>query len=198
MNNKLEILIPEATYHIYNRANGSERLFLLNENYRYFLQQYCHYISPIAHTFCYCLMPNHFHFLIRIKSEEELRQVFPKFETLEKLLSKQFSNLFSSYTQAFNKQQKRMGSLFIKNFKRKRVNERSYLLKLVHYIHHNQKESRLCRNLEDWPHSSYSVLISDEAQAPFLNSNEVFTWFGDRENFIHFHSEHPLLKFNDH
>jgi putative transposase len=194
MKNTLEVITPDCTYHIFNRANGNEKLFLSNENYRYFLQQYMSYIQPIADTFCYCLMPNHYHFLVRIKSENELenyfRLTFPKFETLEKLpieklLSKQFSNLFSSYTQAFNKQQNRMGSLFMKNFKRIKVTDEHYRQKLVHYIHINPLEAQLCNTLEDWKYSSYSALISTTKTQ--LKRDEVLEWFDDIENFKYVH-----------
>ena len=118
-------LEPEGTYHIFNRANGNERIFANSRNYRFFLQKYQEHLSPVLDTFCYCLMPNHFHFLIRIKNKNEiennLEQAFPEIAVLEKLISKRFSNFFSSYSQAFNKQQGRMGSLFMKNFKRKKV-----------------------------------------------------------------------------
>ncbi len=112
-------LLPNQYYHIYNHANGDDNLFREEENYRFFLQQYHQHIDAIADTVAWCLMPNHFHLLVKIKNEESLLQTFSKFETLEKLLSKKFSNLFSSYTQAFNKLYQRRGSLFIKNFKRK-------------------------------------------------------------------------------
>lgn len=188
---KADILIPEVTYHIYNRANGNERLFMSTENYRYFLQKYREHISPIAHTFCYCLMPNHFHILIRIKREEELRalEAFPKFETLEKLLSKQFSNFFSAYTQAFNKHYKRKGSLFMKNFKRKAVRDEAYLKKLVRYIHHNPVEARLCAKPEDWKHSSYALLLNGKTLLP--ERDELIRWFGDLDNFIYCHYASP-------
>ena len=61
---------PESVYHIYNRAHGAEYLFLNDGNYRFFLQGYRQYISPIADTFCYCLMPNHFHLMLRIKVKD--------------------------------------------------------------------------------------------------------------------------------
>ena len=60
-------LSQDCFYHIYNRANGNEKLFASDDNYIYFLKQYNYYISPIAKTFAYCLMPNHFHFLVQIK-----------------------------------------------------------------------------------------------------------------------------------
>ncbi|MCF6359136.1 MAG: transposase [Cyclobacteriaceae bacterium] len=60
-------------YHIYNRANGNENLFRSDENYEYFLKKWGEYISDIADTYAYCLMPNHFHFLIKTKTEIELK-----------------------------------------------------------------------------------------------------------------------------
>lgn len=192
MQNKTAILQPEATYHIYNRANGQEKLFVSEENYRYFLQKYQEYISPIADTFCYCLMPNHFHFLVRIKTEVELKQAFPKFETLEKLSSKCFSNFFSAYTQAFNKRQGRMGSLFMKNFKRKRISEQSYLLNLILYIHRNPIEARLCKKPEQWPHSSYPAILSGNHH--FLKASDVVSWFEDKDNFQYIHLKKSMFE----
>ena len=88
MINKYVTLSPETTFHIYNRANGNEKLFISAENYRYFIQKYQEHILPIADTFCYCLMPNHFHFLVRIKTEDQLRTAFPKLETLKSFQAK--------------------------------------------------------------------------------------------------------------
>ncbi len=205
MPNKTEILTPDSTYHLYNRANGSESLFLSAENYRYFLQQYQVYVSPMADTFCYCLMPNHFHFLIRIKSEKELTVLFNEaqrqsatlqgFKTLEgldrqealsKLINQQFSHFFNGYTQAFNKQTKRKGSLFMHPFKRKRITNTTYLRQVVLYIHQNPLEAKLCTKLENWPYSSYPILLSDKST--FLQREEAVGWFEDKINFIQIHS----------
>jgi hypothetical protein len=59
-------------YHIYNRGVNSCNLFKEKENYEYFLQLYDHCISPIADTFAWVLMPNHFRFLVRIKEIDEI------------------------------------------------------------------------------------------------------------------------------
>lgn len=87
-------LEPDCVYHVYNRANGHERIFLSDENYRYFLAQYGKYVGPYTDLFAYCLMPNHFHFLIRIKGEKEFEAAFkaknpdlPGFQNLAGLLS---------------------------------------------------------------------------------------------------------------
>ena len=177
-------LEPNKFYHIYNRANGNERIFLNKANYEFFLQKYQQHIEPIAETFCYCLMPNHFHLLIRIRSSEEIEFSGPS-EKGGLSCSKKFSNFFSSYAQAFNKQQGRMGSLFMKNFKRKEVDSDKYKYQLIHYIHHNPIEAGLSHKLEEWPFSSYTRIISDGPG--FINKEAVLNWYDGKENFEKVH-----------
>ncbi len=184
MINKIETLSPNSIYHVYNRANGSERLFLSDDNYNYFLKKYREYISPIADTYCYCLMPNHFHFLLLIKSEKELVGLtgLKKEEKPDaNYLSKQFSNLFNGYTQALNKQTGRKGSLFMRPYKRIAVTDSKYLINLVKYIHCNPVEAGICRNLIEWKYSSYNQLLS--TSETFIKREGVLDWFGDIENF---------------
>ncbi|MCX8489601.1 MAG: transposase, partial [Cyclobacteriaceae bacterium] len=131
---------PGKLYHLYTHANGFENLFQSKENYLFFLKRYKHFISPVASTWAYCLMPNHIHFLVEIKTELEIESTFGKFETFQRLearISKQFANLFSSYTQAYNKMYSRKGSLFIPNFKREEANDEGYISNIIVYIHRN-------------------------------------------------------------
>jgi len=81
----LEKMESGQFYHIYNHANGSENIFREEENYRFFLQQYDKYLGGAVDTIAYCQMPNHFHFLVRVRNEGESSETFPKFETLKKL-----------------------------------------------------------------------------------------------------------------
>ena len=204
-------LEPGSTCHIYNRANGSERLFVDKGNYVYFLEKYRQYISPVAHTFCYCLLPNHFHFLVQVKDEETLKLFFqketrttgggkggkdlqglPNLEGLEGLdlagrVSRQFSNYFNAYAKAFNKQQQRKGSLFMHTYKRKRVDSNEYLRKLIHYIHYNPVEANLCQHPQEWEYSSYRQIV--ERKNNMVECSEVIDWFGDMDNFIYCHTQ---------
>jgi putative transposase len=184
-------LEPDTLYHIYNRANGNEKIFANKGNYLFFLDRYSTYISPIAHCYCYCLMPNHFHFLIKTKNEKELTENFSNNDLPEvsNLLSNQFGKLFNSYAKAFNKQQSRKGSLFMKNFKRKKISDEQYLRKVVHYIHHNPVEATLCERPKDWEFSSYRVILGNETT--FLIREELIGWFGDKENFEYCHRLAP-------
>lgn len=191
-------LEPTHYFHVYNRANGFEKLFLTPTNYNFFLTKYKLYVSPFAETYCYCLMPNHVHFLLQIRSAKEIsewlsgsdekrdKNSLEKFHAdPEKFISKQFSNLFSSYAQAFNKQQNRMGSLFMKNFNRRPVTDEVYLKKLVHYIHNNPVEAGLCDGPEGWVQSSYNRIVRNDSS--FTKGPEVISWFDDLAGFQAFH-----------
>src|SRR6187402_549563 len=113
--NKNEIYFePSSNYHVYNRTVGDDNLFYSESNYLYFLKKYEEYIQPVAETFTYCLMPNHFHFLIRIKEEKVFSSLLKKKNkdstkenAIHLYISKQFSNLFNGYSQAINKQESR-------------------------------------------------------------------------------------------
>ena len=188
-------------YHIYNHANGSENLFRQEKNYPFFLQKFASHISPIADTYSYCLMPNHLHFLIRIKEEFELLEYFKKkassvlcssdifkYQNIsERMISQPFSNLFNSYTKSYNKSYNRRGSLFVPNFKKKEIISDSYLTNIIYYIHANPVKHGFVRKLEDWPHSSYHSFLSEKSTA--LKRLEVLDWFGGGNGFIDFHRQ---------
>jgi len=183
------VLELDRYYHIYNRANGNDKLFLNDDNYQYFLKKFTFYISPIANIFAYCLMPNHFHFIVRIKGNEELRTL-QGFETLEglvqsKKISQQFSHLFNSYSQAYNKQNTRKGSLFIPRFNRKPITTKSYLKNTINYIHQNPVYHKYVSELEEWKYSSYNSFLNTETN--HLCSQETIDLFGDLDNFIYYH-----------
>jgi hypothetical protein len=54
-------------YHIYNRGVNGETIFRQKRNYEYFIKLYVRHIQPVADTYAFCIMPNHFHFLIEVK-----------------------------------------------------------------------------------------------------------------------------------
>ena len=77
------------------QAGGEENLFRQEENYHYFLNLWAKYIEPIADTYAYCLMPNHFHALIRIKEQDiEAKIAMSDEVTIETFISRTFSNFF--------------------------------------------------------------------------------------------------------
>jgi len=166
---------------------------LEKRNYAYFLRLYEKYIVPIADTFAYCLLGNHFHFMVRIKEEKDLPQDLPGFQNLglmegrNKPLFRYFSNFFNAYTKAINKAYSRSGSLFEKNFKRKPVTHDSYIQSLIAYIHYNPQKHGFVDNYRDWPYSSFSALCDEEET--FLARAEILSWFDGLDGFVRFHQE---------
>lgn len=169
-------LQPGKYYHIYSRGNNRENIFVEERNYRYFLHLYAEHIEPVAETYAYCLMKNHFHFLVRIRDLTGLKQP-----------SQCFSNLFNAYAKAFNKAYNRTGALFQRPFGRIEVTSDSYLIHLVTYIHQNPQKHRFVDDFRDWPYSSYHALLSK--QPTRLKREEVMGWFDTVAAFEQAHSQ---------
>jgi len=66
-------LIAGEFYHIYNRGNNKQRIFFTDDNYLFFLKKIREQLLPVADIVAYCLMPNHFHILIRA-TEESIKE----------------------------------------------------------------------------------------------------------------------------
>ena len=163
------LLKPNNYYHIYNRGINATDIFFVEYNYRHFLNLYERYIQPISDTFAWVLMKNHFHFLLKINTKDEIISTFPNlqgFENLEgldtaviKRIYQQFSNLFNAYTKAFNKKYSRTGALFESNFHRKEVKTVNYFKQLIIYINNNPVHHGFCDKPGDYPWSSYNSTI---------------------------------------
>ena len=204
-----DIFEEETHYHVFNHAIGKENLFHSTENYYYFLKKYAQYISPIADTLAYCLMPNHFHLLVKIKSEQVLlahykyltseKKQNPKvFNTqgwfdLHKFVMLQFQHFLNGYAKAYNKMYKRKGGLFLHFLKLKKVDNEDYFSKLIHYIHYNPVHHGFCKKATDWQFSSYNAFLSNKKSQ--LSRNEVLEWFGGKKEFTNYHINKPNKKF---
>ena len=178
-------------YHIYNRGNNRNDIFFETDNYNHFLRLYDKYIDPIAETYAWCLLKNHFHFLVRIKDKEEVAKITINKGNLDnpRILnpSRQFGHLFNAYTQAINKRYKRTGSLFESTFERKLVDSEKYFQKLIFYIHNNPVHHGLVDSMIEYPWSSYLTVTSTKETK--LNRSGVIKAYGDLENFKYYHSQ---------
>ena len=198
----MEKLTPNCTYHIFNHANGFENIFTEDENYRFFLAKYQQYILPIAETYAYCLLPNHFHLVVRIRRKEVLEEVFRAYNfskvqnfgkveitdnMIERFISKQFANLFSCYTQSFNKVNKRRGSLFLKNFRRELIDNKAYFLNAIIYTHRNPVHHAFCDRYTDWSYTSFCEIKEHNSQ--LIEVDKLLRMFGGLVSFIDLHEQ---------
>jgi REP element-mobilizing transposase RayT len=194
-------LIPGNYYHIYNKGVNGINLFYSPGNYEYFLRKYDEHIDPIADTFAWCLLGNHFHLLVRIKEAEEVvggenligfgnllgLEGREKEASYSLWVSKRFSNLFNAYAKALNRQQGRQGTLFERPFRRKLVDSERYFRQLVVYIHSNPVHHGFTDSYKDYPWSSYGTIVS--AKPTRLQRNQVLGWFDGRGNFVDTHRQ---------
>ena len=172
-------LLPDSYFHIFNRGNDRENLFFTDANYQYFIKKYVELIVPFVETYSFCLIPNHFHFLVKVNESKE-----PDFHLR---VSHQFRRLFQSYALAINEQEGRSGSLFRKTFRRIQVNNMDYLKRLVFYIHFNPQKHQLVQDYREYPYSSFHSFKNNEISS-FISSRRVFEWFNDKEDFINYHN----------
>ncbi len=166
-------LYPNTYYHLYNRTNANERLFITRENYIFFLKKYRFFLAEDFSTLAYCLMPTHFHAYIFVKPEASSN------------CSKRIGTLLSSYTQAFNKVYKRHGSLFQQHTKAKPVDSADYAATLTAYIHNNPVRSGLVSAPEEWEFSSY-LDYCDLRKGTLVQKERVLAGFSSIEEFRQF------------
>ncbi|WP_373493062.1 transposase [Aquiflexum sp.] len=167
---------PEQSYHIFNHANGTENIFREVENYRYFLQQYAKYLGRVVDTYAFCLMPNHFHLLVGVRSD------LPGFQNLAGLtptklghasnnpVTKAFSDFFNSYSKAFNKRYERRGSLFVEHFKRTPILDERQWQENFLYIHLNPVKHGFVKNHQDWKWSSWHAYQNQNRPSNIVRS----------------------------
>ncbi len=201
MNQYHQPLLPEQTCHLFSRAVGDEKLFLSPENYLFFLKKLKQHTSGICDLYAYSLLPNHFHLLVKMKHEDEVRKQFEiikkiKFNPIQHdvcdFIMERFSNFLNSYSKAFNKVNKRKGALFMDYLKRSIVNKSGDFTSFIWYIHKNAVHHQLAKSIGIWKYDSYQSLIREAPTA--LLRHELMEWFGGKEAFIKFHQQTIDLK----
>jgi putative transposase len=159
-------------YHIYNR--GAHKVSIFREEANYFfalskIKEYSHtnHVTMIA----YCLMPNHYHFLVRQDGKESAGNL-PQ-------------SVFNSYTKAYNKKYEHSGTLFEGRFRAKAIQTKSHLLHLCRYIHGNPVKDGLVADPADWPYSNYLEWIN-ERNGTLLDRDFINNQFSNAEEYKKF------------
>ena len=133
-------------FHVFNRGNHKRNIFLEDSDYLFYLKKTREYKEKCKISIiCYCLMPNHFHLLLKQDSDVPIY----KFMQI----------LHTSYSMYFNRKYNKVGHLFQGKYKQKEVDKDEYLLQLSSYIHFNPVKDGLIDNLDDYQWSSYPDYI---------------------------------------
>ena len=183
MSSTREPFEPECWYHIYNHARGNDKLFDSDYDNRTFLELIKKYIVPVAEIYAYCLMSNHFHFLIRFKDVKPINSF--RNRNIGDYLSHQWGNVQNTYSKKKNYRSGKRGGLFCQSINRNLIDSEDYLKLCVVYIHNNPVHHGYCATPDQWRFSSYNTILSPKESE--INKEEVTSWFSDKENFIQFH-----------
>ena len=205
-------LRPLEHYHLYNKAVSGRKLFYTVMDYKRFLSKYKEYFSSYLETFAYCLIPNHFHFLVEVQEIDEVfqgslknektsaarRLLSDEIET-DKFLSDQFRRFLSSHSLYVNKKYSYNGPLLLKKMKKTEVETDVKFYDLLCYIHHNPIHHGLSKTFADWPFSSFGEYMNEGI---FVTSKKVLDELGagnvnmGRSEFVNLHREFKE-NFND-
>jgi putative transposase len=178
---------PSTFYHVFNHAVGNEKLFRNAENFEFFFSKYDYYMNPVWDTYAYCIMPNHFHLLIKVKPIEELKENPKCKDDIHKYVMKCLSNLLNSYAKSYNIYYSRKGALFLDYTRRIEIDNKNYYKNVLNYIHQNPVHHGFCKDTKEWRYSSYLTFLSERATK--TKRDEVLAWFdGQRQNYEIYHA----------
>jgi REP element-mobilizing transposase RayT len=157
--------LPGHYYHIYNRGARQKTIFPDKESYFFALRRIQEYSQRLAITvIAYCLLPNHYHFLVR-QDGEAPAGLLPQ-------------RVFNSYTKAYNQQFQASGTLFERRYAAIQVLRDEYLRHLCFYIHSNPVKHTLVEEIEAWPYSNYLEWIGAR-RGKLVNHQFVVNYFRD-------------------
>jgi putative transposase len=150
-------------YHVFNQGNNQQPIFSDDEDYLTFLRMTRNFISSQTEIIAYCLMPNHFHFLIY--ADERANKIIKQGGLLIDCVTNGFRKLLSGYARIYNNRYNKTGSLFRQKTKSKCLSDivqgstytlQDYYFNCFHYIHQNPYRAGLVERLEDWQYSSFA------------------------------------------
>jgi len=142
MPRRSQVFQKDSVYHIYNRGCNKNKIFFEDENYFFLLSKIKIYTKKFnISVLAYCLMPNHYHFVLRQDSDIKINVCL--------------QHIFNSYTKAINKRYRRSGTLFEGRFKVNEIYEDKSILEVCRYVHRNPLDDGLVDNLEEWQFSNY-------------------------------------------
>ncbi|MBI1982112.1 MAG: transposase [Candidatus Levybacteria bacterium] len=166
MSSRVVPFVNGEYYHVFNRGVAKMQIFFSFYDYTRFTKTFLYYMidcakpkfsifTPTTHeldtnkriveVICYCLMPNHFHFLLRQKREGGITEFISK--------------LSNSYTKYFNVKNRRIGPMLQGEFKAVHIETNEQLLHLSRYIHLNPLVGYITKDLENYRWSSYMEYI---------------------------------------
>lgn len=146
-----ESSIFDQYIHLFKRGNHKDALFNEEDSYYLFLEMYKKYMKPIASLYAYCLLPTHFHLLIRVKGFDEIGDICQN----EERFWFQYRSFLGTYTKKINNTYQRTGSLVSGGYSNVMDPGTNSFYQLFSFIHQNPQVYGIVSDYRLWPFSSY-------------------------------------------
>lgn len=160
--------------HLFKRGNHKDALFKDEDNYHLFLDMYKKYMQPIAFLYAYCLLPTHFHLLVKVKDFDEIGEICQSAE----MFWYQYRSFLGIYTKKINHTYNRSGSLVNGGYFNMMDPEKKSFYQLFTYIHKNPQVYGIVSDYRFWPFSSYFAYRRKDRQAIIAKD-----FYADDENY---------------
>lgn len=189
-------LVIDNIYHIYNQGNNRQNIFFDRNDYLLFLKKYRELVAGNCETLSYCLMPNHFHFLVYTNDRSVIERKLGAI-SIQKL-SDGFRRLLSIYAHEMNQKNGTVGSLFRQKTKAKLIegvpdnSVLSYAELCFFYIHQNPVTSGLVEKNTDWEFSSAQD-YSGFRNGTLCNRELTFQLFGWEKDNLTFIGQQQII-----
>lgn len=202
--NVLKEYKPNTYYHLYNRGVDKQKIFRDVKDYKKFLGYLKLYLTPVELQGCslqapsrlknyfgkvrlhaYCLMPNHYHFLLYQVDIDGINHFM--------------RSLATKYSLYFNKKYQRVGPLYENIFKAVEIKTETQLIYISKYIHRNPADILAARMfLEGYKYSSYANYLGRFSQS-WLEINEVLSYFKKQsyQDFVEEQEERDVVTVKD-
>ena len=192
---------PDVFYHIVCKSIDGIVLFNEGKEYKIFRERFGLFTSLCFEIWCYCMLPNHTHHIVRVKSKDIILKniaLLPEKERtnsmnslikdtenellFDTMIERQMNSFLVSYANYCNNKRNRKGGIFQKPFRRIRINDDSHLQQAVIYVHANAQKHKLIGDFKKYPFSSYCEIIIGDDQ--FVETRKTINFFGSKTEFI--------------
>jgi putative transposase len=198
--------LPNNYYHIVFKAVDEIRLFKQARDHNIFLERFNFFTADFIDTWAYCMLNNHVHFIVKVKSKEEIIKnvlaivdekrtlSMQKFLTnsneeifLDEMIERQMNRFMVSYVNLYKRNYNHHGGMFQSPFKRLAIHDESYLQQAIIYVHANTVKHNLPYNFKDYECCSYKKIVSSNETD--VTYKAVIEFFGGKEKFELLHEE---------
>ncbi|MEO6232207.1 MAG: hypothetical protein ABJB11_00740 [Ferruginibacter sp.] len=199
-------IYPDCFYHVVFKSIDGLLLFNHEKDHCVFQDRFKKFLGDFVAIWSFCLIPNHTHFVLKIKSRESINLFLGKLAhqnltvsmkafianqneelLFNAMIERQVNSFMVSYANYVNNKFNRKGGIFQKPFKRIKIEDESHLQQAIIYTNANAQKHDLVNDFKTYSFSSYPLIIANDHY--FIDAKSVIEFFESKEKFIRLHQE---------